>query len=199
MKSKTFFLKKQKNLKFFYSLINSDFLILEKNYNKKENRYLKSNLKLLNKKKNLFSLLNYFELIKMLKQFIRILQFFKNSKNPLFFLDSNNKQFSKIITFFTEKYDFILPIQLKKNSLFENKASAFILSVDKNVLDYKNNLKKLVYSNIFIIIQINSFLKNLNNGSYKIFNTFDTLKKLIFLLVLVKKIYIKKSKKNSCV
>jgi hypothetical protein len=135
----------------------------------------------------------------MLKQFIRILQFFKNSKNPLFFLDSNNKQFSKIITFFTEKYDFILPIQLKKNSLFENKASAFILSVDKNVLDYKNNLKKLVYSNIFIIIQINSFLKNLNNGSYKIFNTFDTLKKLIFLLVLVKKIYIKKSKKNSCV
>jgi len=199
MKSKTFFLKKQKNLNFFYSLINSDFLILEKNYNKKENRYLKSNLKLLNKKKNLFSLLNYFELIKMLKQFIRILQFFKNSKNPLFFLDSNNKQFSKIITFFTEKYDFILPIQLKKNSLFENKASAFILSVDKNVLDYKNNLKKLVYSNIFIIIQINSFLKNLNNGSYKIFNTFDTLKKLIFLLVLVKKIYIKKSKKNSCV
>lgn len=199
MKSKTFFLKKQKNLKFFYSLINSDFLILEKNYNKKENRYLKSNLKLLNKKKNLFSLLNYFELIKMLKQFIRILQFFKNSKNPLFFLDSNNKQFSKIITFFTEKYDFILPIRLKKNSLFENKASAFILSVDKNVLDYKNNIKKLMYSNIFIIIQINSFFKNLNNGSYKIFNTFDTLKKLIFLLVLVKKIYIKKSKKNSCV
>ena len=199
MKSKTFFLKKQKNLKFFYSLINSDFLILEKNYNKKENRYLKSNLKLLNKKKNLFSLLNYFELIKMLKQFIRILQFFKNSKNPLFFLDSNNKQFSKIITFFTEKYDFILPIQLKKNSLFENKASAFILSIDKNVLDYKNNIKKLMYSNIFIIIQINSFLKNLNNGSYKIFNTFDTLKKLLFLLVLVKKIYIKKSKKNSCV
>lgn len=199
MKSKTFFLKKQKNLKFFYSLINSDFLILEKNYNKKENRYLKSNLKLLNKKKNLFSLLNYFELIKMLKQFIRILQFFKNSKNPLFFLDSNNKQFSKIITFFTEKYDFILPIRLKKNSLFENKASAFILSVDKNVLDYKNNIKKLIYSNIFIIIQINSFFKNLNNGSYKIFNTFDTLKKLIFLLVLVKKIYIKKSKKNSCV
>jgi hypothetical protein len=199
MRNKTFFLNKQKNLKFFYSLINSDFLILEKNFNKKENRYLKSNLQLLNKKKNLFSLLNYFELIKMLKQFIRILQFFKNSKNPLFFLDSNNKQFSKIITLFTEKYDFILPIQLKKNSLFEKKASSFILSIDKNVLDYKNNIKKLIYSNIFIIIQINSFLKTLNNGSYKIFNNFDTLKKLIFLLVLVKKIYIKKSKKNLCV
>ena len=199
MKSKTFFLNKQKNFKFFYSLINSDFLILEKNYNKKENRYLKSNLKLLNKKKNLFSLLNYFELIKMLKQFIRILQFFKNSKNPIFFFDFNNKQFSKVLTFFTEKHDFILPIKFKKNSLCEKKASAFVLSIDKNVVDYKNNIKKLMYSNIFIIVQINSFLKNLNNSSYKIFNNFDTLKKLIFLLVLVKKIYIKKSKKNSCV
>ena len=104
---------KKKSLKFFDSLINSDFLILEKKTKIKENRFLKSNLKLLNNKKNSFSLLNYFELIKTLKQFIRILQFFKNTKNPLLLLDFNNKQFLKISELFFKKYNFILPVNFK--------------------------------------------------------------------------------------
>jgi len=105
---------KKKSLNFFYSLIDSDFLILEKKTKIKENRFLKSNLKLLNNKKNSFSLLNYFELIKTLKQFIRILQFFKNTKNPLLLLDFNNKQFLKISDLFFRKYNFILPVNFKK-------------------------------------------------------------------------------------
>ena len=124
---------KKKSLKFFDSLINSDFLILEKKTKIKENRFLKSNLKLLNNKKNSFSLLNYFELIKTLKQFIRILQFFKNTKNPLLLLDFNNKQFLKISELFFKKYNFILPVNFKKNgSLSTRKSSSFILFLDKS-------------------------------------------------------------------
>lgn len=182
---------KKKSLKFFYSLINSDFLILEKKTKIKENRFLKSNLKLLNNKKNSFSLLNYFELIKALKQFIRILQFFKNTKNPLLLLDFNNKQFFKISNLFFKKYNFILPVNFKKNgSLSTRKSSSFILFLDKSLS--KNTLKNLVYSNILIITQINSFVNTLNSSSYKIFNSFNTLKKLIFLMILIKKIYVKK-------
>jgi len=198
MKNKFILFKKKNSLNFFYSLINSDFLLLEKKNKIKSNRFLKSNLKLLNNKKNAFSLLNYFELIKTLKQFIRILQFFKNTKDPLLFLDFNNKQFVKVVDLFFKKHNHILPIQQKKNEAFFSK-STFILFLDKNFLNNKNILKKLVYSNIFVIIQINSFINNLNTGSYKIFNNFNTLKKLIFLMVLIKKIYVKKVEKKICV
>lgn len=192
MKNKFLLLKKKNSLSFFYSLINSDFLLLEKKNLIKKNRFLKSNLKLLNNKKSSFSLLNYFELIKTLKQFIRILQFFKNTKNPLLLLDFNNKQFSKISDLFFQKQNSILPIQLKKKASFLNKSSPFVLFLDKNFLKNKNAIKKLVYSNVFIIVQINSFVNSLNSSSYKIFNSFNTLKKLIFLIVLLKKVYTKK-------
>lgn len=199
MKNNSLFFQKKKSLNFFYSLINSDFLILEKKNKLKKNRFLKSNLKLLNNKKNSFSLLNYFELLKTLKQFVRILQFFKNTKNPLLLMDFNNKQFLKISDSFFQKHNFILPIEFKKNASFSSQKSPFVLFLDKNFLNNKNTLKKLVYANIFIIIQINSFVTNLNSSSYKIFNSFNTIKKLVFLMVLLKKIYIKKSEKKICV
>ena len=180
-------------------MINSDFLILEKKNKLKKNRFLKSNLKLLNNKKNSFSLLNYFELLKTLKQFVRILQFFKNTKNPLLLMDFNNKQFLKISDLFFQKHNFILPVEFKKNASFSSQKSPFVLFLDKNFLNNKNTLKKLFYANIFIIIQINSFVTNLNSSSYKIFNSFNTIKKLVFLMVLLKKIYIKKSEKKICV
>jgi hypothetical protein len=196
MKNNSLFFQKKKSLNFFYSLINSDFLILEKKNKLKKNRFLKSNLKLLNNKKNSFSLLNYFELLKTLKQFVRILQFFKNTKNPLLLMDFNNKQFLKISDLFFQKHNFMLPIEFKKNASFSSQKSPFVLFLDKNFLNNKNTLKKLVYANIFIIIQINSFVTNLNSSSYKIFNSFNTIKKLVFLMVLLKKIYIKKSEKK---
>lgn len=199
MKNNSLFFQKKKSLNFFYSLINSDFLILEKKNKLKKNRFLKSNLKLLNNKKNSFSLLNYFELLKTLKQFVRILQFFKNTKNPLLLMDFNNKQFLKISDLFFQKHNFILPIEFKKNASFSSQKSPFVLFLDKNFLNNKNTLKNLVYANIFIIIQINSFVTNLNSSSYKIFNSFNTIKKLVFLLVLLKKFYIKKSEKKICV
>jgi hypothetical protein len=191
-------MKKKNSLNFFYSLINSDFLLLEKRNIIKRNRFLKSNLKLLNNKKSSFSVLNYLELIKTLKQFIRILQFFKNTKDPILLLDFNNKQFSKVADLFFKKHDFILPVEFKKKGSLFKKKSPFVLFLDKNFLNNKNTLRKLVYSNIFIIIQINSFVNSLNSSSYKIFNSFNTLKKLIFLMILIKKVYIKKDEKKVC-
>jgi hypothetical protein len=194
MKKKIIFYKK-KNLKFFYSLINSDFLILEKFNYKKNSRFFKSNLKLFNNKKEFFSLLNYFELIKTLKQFIRILQFFKNTKVPTLFLDFKNKQFLKITDLYIKKNKTILPVEFKNNIFFKKNLSSFILFLDStSFINNKNTLKKLIYSNIFIISKINSFVETDNSSFYKIFNNFDTLKKLIFLMILFKKFYNNKNR-----
>jgi len=195
MKKEFLLFEKKKTLNFFYSLINSDFLLLEKKTRIKKNRCLKSNLKLLNNKKNSFLLLNFFELSKTLKQFIRVLQFFRNSKNPTLFLDFNNDQFFKILDSFFKKEKLILPVKFENKFSFLTKSS-FILFLDELFLEDKNIVKKLVYYNVFIMIQINSLLNTLNDSSYKIFNTFDTLKKLIFLMILLKKLYSKKREKK---
>ena len=134
-------------------------------------------------------------MIKTLKQFIRILQFFKNTKVPTLFLDFKNKQFLKITDLYIKKNKTILPVEFKNNIFFKKNVSSFILFLDStSFINNKNTLKKLIYSNIFIISKINSLVETDNSSFYKIFNNFDTLKKLIFLMILFKKFYNNKTK-----
>ena len=183
---------RKKNLDFFYSLVNSDFSIIENSNIRANNRLIKFNLKKSNKKKEFFSLLNFFELQKTLKQFIRILQFFKNCKSPLLLLNIKNKQFLKISNFYFKTNQNILPITFKSDILLLKNLSLFALLVEENsILDNQNSLKNLIESKIYIINQINSFIESQNNSFYKIFNTFENSKKLIFLLILFKKFYSK--------
>jgi len=193
MKKVNIILKQKKTFNFFYSLINSDFLLLDNSsVSKKNNRFLKSNLKLLNNKE-FFLLLNYSETIKTLKQFIRILQFFKNTKNPLLLLDIKNRQFSKIIDLYINNNKDILPLKFNNNTLnIDKDFSSFILLLENSFLNEKNLFKKLIYSKIFTIIKINSIIEKNNFSSYKIFNSLKILKKFIFLLVLLKKVYTRK-------
>ena len=196
MKNNSLFFQKKKSLKFFYSLINSDFLILEKLSSRKNNRFLKSNLKLLNSKKKTFFLLNFFELIKMFRQCIRILQFFKNVKSPRLFLDVEEEMFLKTISFYVQQNKNILPISFTNNTLPPKTVSSFMILIDK-LFTTKNTLKQLINLNILIFIQINSSINNnTNNTLYKLFNSFDNYKKLVFFLIFLKKFY---SKKNLCV
>lgn len=198
MKKKHIVLKKKLSLNFFNSLINSDFFILEKSFLSKKNRFLKSNLKLLNVKNESFSLLNYFELIKMLNQVVRIFQFYKNTKSPLLFLDFKNKQFLKIVELYLEQNKNILPVEFKLNSCVSKNVSPFYILLDKMFNNNKNTTKRMIQRNILIFIKINSFFEKNNNNFYKIFNSFNTLKKFIFFLILLKKTYNKQTKKNLC-
>lgn len=198
MKKKHIVLKKKLSLNFFNSLINSDFFILEKSLLSKKNRFLKSNLKLLNVKNESFSLLNYFELIKMLNQVVRIFQFYKNTKSPLLFLDFKNKQFLKIVELYLEQNKNILPVEFKLNSCVSKNVSPFYILLDKMFNNNKNTTKRMIQRNILIFIKINSFFEKNNNNFYKIFNSFNTLKKFIFFLILLKKTYNKQTKKNLC-
>jgi hypothetical protein len=195
MKNKYLLLKNNKSINFLNSLINSDFLILEKLSSRKNNRFLKSNLKSLNFKKKNFSLLNFFELIKMFRQCIRILQFFKNAKSPTLFIDLENDTFLDAISFYIKHNKSILPIRFKNNILPSKNLSSFMILLDK-LFTEKNNLKQLINLNILIFIHIDSSINSSNNTLYRIFNSFDSYKKLIFFLIFLKKFY---SNKNLCV
>ena len=61
-----------------------------------------------------------------------------------------------------------------------------------SLIDYEINqnlYRKLLMSNKFIIIQINSLFENNDPGTYKIFNNFNNYQKIIFFAILLKKIY----------
>jgi len=197
MKKKYLLLKSNKNINFLNSLIDSDFLILEKASPNKNNRFLKSNLKLLNSKKKSFFLLNFFELIKMFHQMFRILQFFKNSKSPELFLNFKEENFIKVAHFYVKYNKNILPVKFKNNTSSFKNLSSFMILLNK-IFNNKNDLKRLIDLNMLIFVQINSFV-NKNNNVYKLFNNFDNYKKLIFFLIFLKKFYSKNTKKKLCV
>lgn len=184
-------MKKKISISFFKKLIDSDFLILD-TYSAIENRYFKESLSKVIKKKNSFILLEPFETLKSIKQLIRILQFFKRQANPLLHIEVENKQFLDILDTFIIKKPNILPIKLKKSvsdKRIQKENSNFILFLNQIISNKMNTklLKNLFYENIFIVNKINSKLEEKN--SYKIFNDFNTFKKLIFLLVLINQIY----------
>lgn len=197
MKKKYLLLKSNKNINFLNSLIDSDFLILEKLSPNKNNRFLKSNLKLLNFKKKSFFLLNFFELIKMFHQMFRILQFFKNSKSPELFLNFKEENFVKVAHFYVKSNKNILPVKFKNNTSSLKNLSSFMILLNK-IFNNKNDLKRLIDLNMLIFVQINSFFTK-NNNVYKLFNNFDNYKKLIFFLIFLKKFYSKNTKKKLCV
>lgn len=197
MKKKYLLLKSNKNINFLNSLIDSDFLILEKLSPNKNNRFLKSNLKLLNFKKKSFFLLNFFELIKMFHQMFRILQFFKNSKSPELFLNFKEENFIKVAHFYVKSNKNILPVKFKNNTSSLKNLSSFMILLNK-IFNNKNDLKRLIDLNMLIFVQINSFFTK-NNNVYKLFNNFDNYKKLIFFLIFLKKFYSKNTKKKLCV
>ena len=186
-------MKKKISSTFLKKLIDSDFLILN-NFSIAESRYLKESVTAGPKKKT-FVLLDPFETLKSIKQLIRILQLFKKQINPLIHIESDNPQFLEILEgFINNKNNNLLPIRLKKNvfdKMFQRKASNFALLLSQKFSPKVTNrmLEDLSFNGAFVTTKINSKLEK--NGTYKIFNDLNTFKKLIFLLILINRIYTK--------
>lgn len=161
-------------------IIKTDFFILE-NKKVKNNRIIN----LTSNKK--FNILDVIELNYSLKQFIRILQFAKKL-NFLINIFTLSKQFLKIMENFfskriaTVKNSIILSDYLQKSL---KKPQYLELNL---LLNLKNTL-----SNRFFIFQISSTLDKLNTENYKIFNSLNSYKKLVFFLSIFDNV-LKKSK-----
>ena len=99
---------KKDNVSLLKGLIESDFLLVNKNLNK-ISRFLKSNLNINGSKINY---LDSFETLKTLKQFIRILQYLQNNDKNVIHLVVKNKQFIKIAESFFKNKRFKIHLSL---------------------------------------------------------------------------------------
>jgi hypothetical protein len=171
---------KKDNTLLLKSLIESDFLLLNKKSGKRS-RFLKSNLKVNGSE---VSYLDSLETLKTLKQFIRILQYLQNKDKNIFYFIVKNKQFIKIAESFFKNKPFNIHIKDSPNIKKSSSDNQLLI-----LFDHINNnsllLKKLFDKNIYLINKINTKFEQNNWGTYKIFNELDDFKKFIFFIVLI--------------
>jgi len=177
------------NIFFLKNLIESDFSIINSN-NNISNNHINSILKI-NKKNSIFSL-ELFQLIKDLKQFIRILQFLKSKKKKHIYVYIDKLQlelFQKTIDeLFLNKNFTIKSDSFYKEDFYKNLKSTRLLLMLKNLLS-RNLLNKFLDNNVFLINNINSNLEKKSISTYKIYNKLNDFKKIIFLVILMNKIF----------
>ena len=192
----------KKNSKFNFSLIKlielSSFSLLKtENFRYKSLNYLNSFIKIqYNENSFSFFLLNILQLIKSLKQYLRIIKFLSLTKkkhiylgsefNSFFFINLllNKLALTKHVTLQAEKQNVVNFVKIKKNHYNHSKLLILLnLSLNSN----KSNLDKLISNNLFLINEINSNLKTKSDNFYKIFNEISSYKKVMFLLLLLEK------------
>ena len=176
-------MKKKINIVLYKTLLETEFSMVSNNLKKKTNNFNLATLDLL-------------ELIKNLKQLIRILQFSNEQEKKKIILCSSNK----IVLNFLHLYsnELLLNKYIMLNSDFTRITPNLKLTRPLLILEepLKNNvgiLAKLLEKNISIISKINSKKELKNFGSYKIYNDMLNYKKLAFIMTLFHQIFQKKS------
>ena len=183
-------IKTNKKFQLLKSIIQSDFLFLDKKL-KRSNRFLSGSTKL---KLDSISYLNSIETLKTIKQFLRILQFLSSRDRKIIHIVLKNRQFVKIAEMALVSKNSDISYVVKdsvdlKNSEVEDQLLILFDHINNNSL----LLKKLFDKNIFLINKINTKIEKNNWGSYKIFNELDDFKKFIFFLVLIQLTFDKKN------
>jgi hypothetical protein len=172
---------KKKNSYFLLdSLINTDFILLKKHFFLKNlNLY---NLLQINQKKY-FHILNPLDILKTLKQFLKVIEQIKKKKSILNFFIDDDHQKSIIINFF-KKNNIFLPLQFYSKFLNLNKKVKFqpLFFFKETIYESKKLTSLLLTKHIFITQKINSVLLKDNLDFYTIYNKLTDYKKLIFIL-----------------
>lgn len=179
-------MKKKINTNLLRSIVETDFALLSKSL-KKNSRSLDLTVNL--RKDKTLRVLDLFELSKNLKQFVRIIHFLRRQDSKNMYVCSSNKQILGILNKYLEenKDKEFIKVQsnfAKINGKFDSVQSLLIL--EEPLISHNNVFKKLFEKNILVVNKINSILENNNYGTYKIYNEILDLKKLIFLIVLIK-------------
>jgi len=177
-------MNKHINLNLYKSLLESDFILLNNTSFKAQN-YVVKEVGMSSKQK--ISTLNVLQLVKSLKQLIRLFQFLKTQKNAGLHIVVANKQHF----FLLKEYLLTRPLKFKinvQNSALVKKsgdATQMLFSFEQ---DYSTGntriLKRLLSENIFLIQKINSKIEVNNWGAYKLYNDSFDFKKIVFLIAL---------------
>lgn len=184
-------MKKRIDINLLKSILETDFALLSKNINS-NSRFLKIGVSL--KKEEMLSVLDIFELIKNLKQFVRVIQFLKRQDSKNMYICSSNKQILSILNKYLEESEIKNFLKIQSNfAKIENKHNSVqsLLILEEPLNAHKNVFKKLFEKNILIVNKINSIIEQNNYGTYKIYNEIIDFKKMIFLIILIKQIVLK--------
>jgi len=182
---KTSLTKAKLQQKFFQSLVQSDFCLLQ-NKSPKQISLVHSAIKL-NSSKWITSL-DLTETSKSLKQFIRLFQFLKSQKKGKLLLWVDNKQHQHLLTELLKNnqtnYSFQVELDLFRNKTFTNVFQTLI-ALNRTLAANKKTLKYLFEQDILLITKINAYLENNNLSTYKIYNDLSDFKKLVFIIALI--------------
>lgn len=169
------------------SLIDSDFLLLEQNP-----KNLTRSVKVVTKTRVSSTVsLDPLEIIKSLKQFIRLLQYSKKQNSSFLHVVVENKQYFELFQRFfyesstTTKIEIIDTLPTKRLS---STTTQMLLLLNFPLNNKETSFKRLTDKNIFLVNKVNSKLEKNNYGTYKIFNDLSDFKKIVFLLTLIDQI-----------
>jgi hypothetical protein len=175
------------NTLLFKNLVETEFLLLSNRLDHNERKF---NFGLaLNSLDGKISLsLDVFELVKTLKQLIRILQFLNKQTDKQLNICSSTKYVSSFLELYKKNHITTSFIKIESNSSkvknYSKGVQCFMLLEEP--LDNKTSvLRKLIEENIFIVSKINARVELSSNGTYKVYNDLLNFKKLTFLIALV--------------
>jgi len=178
-------------LELLEDLLLSNFLITEKNIKKKIfiETIIYNEIFQTTSKYNKYIILNEFELLKSIKQLIKLLELKLKLKYNLIILFEDEYNYDIFKYYYQNLNNNNLDIEIYKQNSQELKN----LGENNIIIVFGNFSKKIYYD--YILKKVNLFLeinllKTDNIFQYKIKNTLDHIKKIIFFLILIKKILI---------
>lgn len=169
------------------SLIDSDFLLMEK-ASSTSTRAVKNVIKT---KMSSTINLNPLELIKDLKQFVRLLQYAQKQKLSILHLVVENKQYLELLQTFFKESRIKMPIEISESlptRTLSSKTTQVLLLLNFPLDNKATFFRRLIDKNIFLINKINAKIEKNNYGTYKIYNDLTDFKKIIFLLAVIDQI-----------
>jgi hypothetical protein len=131
------------------------------------------------------------ELIKNLKQTVRLLQFVRSKDLNQIYICSSNKQHLNLLGSeldgFQKKGKVTVGSRLEKVYPVSN-SSQLLLLLENTLGNKKRIFKKLFEDKIYLVNKVNSKIESNSWGTYKIYNDLQDFKKLIFLIAVLRQV-----------
>jgi hypothetical protein len=185
-------MKKRVNSILFRSILETEFFLLSSNLKKKINN---SNLGISSNRRGTYGL-DMFELVKNLKQLIRILQFLNEQKAKSLVLCSSNKSVIGFLHLYHKELNLegFVTIQNDYTRVDStSKSTPALLLFEESLKNNLGGLSKLLEKNVLLISKINSKIELKNFGTYKTYNDVSNYKKLAFVVTLLHQVFIQKN------
>jgi len=179
----------KKNLLFIKSMVSADFTLINL-LSKTTAKASDTRITLGFKEQDLYAHLNLLSLNKNLKQLLRALQYLKKNKSATLTIYCQDLYFNEFLIKMLRTTKFYRKIFIRKslkNIKTPRSRRNLLVLLDAEFTNL-SCLKQFYQHNFFLINKINTKNELRNFGSYKIFNEVKELKKVIFLIILIRKV-----------